>query len=84
MTQEQQHLLMSVHGNLVKLKDFSQVTQNVIAEDMANEAIDDLMRLRDMLTSEKEGEYYLSDDCSTKGEDGGDEGFNEFVKENYK
>jgi hypothetical protein len=36
------------------------------------------------LTSEKEGEYYLSDDCSTKGEDGGDEGFNEFVKENYK
>lgn len=62
MNQEQQHLLMSVHGNLVKLKDFSQVTQNVIAEDMANEAIDDLMKLRDMLTSEKEGEYYLSDD----------------------
>ena len=52
MTQEQQHLLMSVHGNLVKLKDFSQVTQNVLAEDMANEAIDDLMKLRDMLTSE--------------------------------
>lgn len=84
MTQEQQQLLMSVHSNLVKLKEFSQVTDNVLAEDMANEAIDDLMKLRDLLTSEKEGEYYLSDDCSTKSEDGGDEGFNEFVKENYK
>ena len=82
MNQEQQQLLMSVHGNLVKLKDFSQVTQNVLAEDMANEAIDDLMKLRDLLTSEKEGD--LSDDCSTKGEVGGDEGFNKFVKENYK
>jgi hypothetical protein len=53
MTQEQQQLLMSVHGNLVKLKDFSQVSQNVLGEDMANEAIDDLMKLRDLLTSEK-------------------------------
>ena len=52
MTQEQQQLLMSVHGNLVKLKDFSQVSQNVLGEDMANEAIDDLMKLRDLLTSE--------------------------------
>ena len=84
MTTEQQQLLMSVHQNLVKLKDFSQVTQNVLAEDITNEAIDDLIKLRDLLTSEKEGEYYLSYDCSTKNEDGGDEGFNEFVKENYK
>jgi hypothetical protein len=52
MTQEQQQLLMSVHGNLVKLKDFSQVSQNVLAEDITNEAIDDLMKLRDLLTSE--------------------------------
>jgi hypothetical protein len=63
MTQEQQQLLMSVHGNLVKLKDFSQVSQNVLGEDMANEAIDDLMKLRDLLTSET---IKISSNQSTK------------------
>lgn len=76
MTQEQQHLFMTIHSKLVRLTEIGQVTENYHIRDLTNEAIDDLIKLRYLLTSEKEGEYYLSDDCSTKSEDGGDEGFN--------
>lgn len=60
MTQEQQHLLMSVHTKLVRLTEIGQVTENYHIRDLAHDAIDDLIKLRDLLTSEK-GEYYLSE-----------------------
>lgn len=60
MTQEQQHLLMTIHSKLVSLKYHGEVTEQLVIRDIVIEAIDDLIKLRDLLTSEKEGEYYLS------------------------
>lgn len=60
MTQEQQHLLMTIHSKLVSLKYHGEVTEQLVIRDIASDAIDDLIKLRDLLTSEKKGD--LSDD----------------------
>lgn len=60
MTQEQQHLFMTIHSKLVSLKYNGEVTEQLVIRDIANDAIDDLIKLRDLLASEKEGD--LSDD----------------------